>query len=139
MPCRSSPRKRGGGFTFEVQHFGEGFSRGPEVKALAWGGVVGADERVEASNRERSEVGLARQEAAHAADGVLDTALLPRRVGITEVGFDGEPMQRLVAGELGAVVEGYCSAELLRHWGKQSGQTKGDTGVGGRRRGGGPR
>ena len=36
----------------------------------------------------RGEVGFARQEAAHAADGVLDAAFLPGGVGIAEEGLD---------------------------------------------------
>jgi len=89
-----------------VQHFAEGFGRGAEVKAFAGRVVVGADQGVEARWGEECEVGLARQEPAHAADGVFDAALLPWRVGVAEEGRDGEAVQRGVAGKLGAVVEG---------------------------------
>src|SRR6266852_2976036 len=102
----SSPRKRGGGFTFEVQQFEEGLRWGFEVKAFSRGVVVGTDDGVETLVREGCEVSLARDETAHASDGVFDTALLPGRVGIAEEGLDCEPMQVAMAGEFGAVVEG---------------------------------
>src|SRR4051812_12629281 len=47
MHNQSSPRKRGGGFTLEVQHLSKGLSRGAEVKAFARGVVVGGDEIAE--------------------------------------------------------------------------------------------
>src|SRR5690348_13024397 len=97
---RSFPRKREGGFTFEVQHFGKGLSRGPEVKALARGIVVSGDERVELSGREGCESAFARQEAAHSTDSVLDPALLPGSMRVTEIGQHSEPMQPLMASEL---------------------------------------
>src|SRR5262245_6847774 len=115
----SSPRRRGGGFTFEVQHFGEGLGRGPEVKAFSWSVVVGANEGVEAPVWKRGEVGLARNEAAHSTDGVLDAALLPGGIGIAEERVDGETMELLMARELGAVVEGDGLAQLWWHAGKE--------------------
>src|SRR5207302_956772 len=51
----------GGGFTFEVQHLGEGRGRGSEVKTLSGGVVVGTNEGVEAFVGRRCEVGLARK------------------------------------------------------------------------------
>jgi len=51
--------------------------RGPEVKALARGVVVGGEGLAEAAGRDFFEVCVARGEAAHAADGVLDAAFLP--------------------------------------------------------------
>src|SRR5262245_13378303 len=115
----SSPRKRGGGFTFEVQHFGEGLCRGPEVKAFSRGVVVSADECIEAAVWECGEIGLARNEAAHATDGVLDATLLPGRIGVAEEGPNGEPMELLMTGELGAVVEGDGLAQRWRHAGEE--------------------
>jgi hypothetical protein len=97
---------RGAGFTLEVQHFGEGFSRGPKVKALSRRVVVGPDEGIESFGRQLCEVGLARQEAAHAADGILDAALLPRGIGIAEECLDRQAMQLVMMSELGSVVEG---------------------------------
>src|SRR4051794_6702442 len=102
-PFLSSPRTRGGGFTFEVQHFGEGLGRGLEVKAFPRGVVIGADQGLKTFVREGGEIGLARHEAAHSADGVFDAALLPRRIGVAEIGIDGEPVQCAMTGELGAV------------------------------------
>ena len=112
---RSFPRRRDGEFTFEVQHFGEGLCGGPEVKALAGGIVVGADEIVEALVWERCEVGFARDEATHAADRILDTALLPGGVGVAEEGLEGQPVQGTVARELGAIIEGDGLAQLRWH------------------------
>jgi hypothetical protein len=37
-----------GGFTLEVQHFGEGLGGGFEVKAFSWGVVVNGDEAAKA-------------------------------------------------------------------------------------------
>src|SRR5215831_1864609 len=119
---RSFPRKREGGFTLEVQHFGEGLGRSPEVKTLAGCVVVGADELVEALACELAEIGLSRKEAAHSTDGVLDAALLPGRMGVAEEGLHVEPMQRAMACELGAVVEGDGSTQLRRHLPEQAQQ-----------------
>src|SRR3954467_13524283 len=77
-PVRSSPRKRGGGFTLEVQHLGESFGWGSEVKAFTRGIIVGADQGVELLVRNGGEVCLSRKEAAESADRVLHAALLPR-------------------------------------------------------------
>src|SRR5690242_2816427 len=73
----SSRRKPGGGFTFEVQQLAdEDLSRGLEVKALSGCVVVGPDELIEARGGDVCEIGLARQGAAHSANGVFDAALL---------------------------------------------------------------
>jgi len=82
------------------------------------------------AGREGAEVGLAGNVAAHAADGVFDAALLPGRVGVAEVGLDVERMQFVVAGELGAVVEGDGLAEALWQRRQQAGNDAGD-GTGG--------
>src|SRR6266404_5898041 len=47
---------------------------------------------------------VARNEAAHAANGIFDAALLPRRIGIAEEGLNIDAMEPMM--ELGAVVEG---------------------------------
>src|SRR5689334_12881799 len=94
----SSRRRPGGGFTLEVQHLGKGLGWGPEVKAFARGVVVGGDELAEAGGREGSEIGLARDEAAHPVDRVLDTAFLPGRIGIAEEGLDRKTVQFQMAG-----------------------------------------
>src|SRR5213079_1914883 len=103
---RSFPRTREAGFTLEVQHFGEGFSRGPEVKTLSRRIVVGPDQGIESFGRQLGEVDLARQEAAHAPDGILDAAFLPRGIGIAEECLDRQAMQLVMMSELGSVVEG---------------------------------
>ncbi|WP_210164302.1 hypothetical protein, partial [Bradyrhizobium sp. WSM2254] len=81
---------------------GEGLCRGSEVKAFARGVVVGGNGLAEALGWELFEVGLSGDEAAQAADGVLDAALLPRRVGVAEEGLHQEALQGKVGGELGA-------------------------------------
>jgi len=122
----SSWRKPGGGFTLEVQHFGEGLGRGSEVKAFAGRVVVGGDHLAESSGWEGGEVGLARDEAAHAADGVFDAALLPGRMRIAEEGLDGEAVQQQMTGELGAVVEGNGLSQALWQGGEQADEMAGD-------------
>ncbi len=58
------------------------------------------------------EVGLARERAAQAADGVLDTALLPGAVSVAEEGAHGEPVDEAVMpGEFGSIVESDGAAE----------------------------
>ena len=110
-----SPRKRGGGFTFEVQHLApEDFCRGVPVKALSGGVVIGLDEVLEPLGGEESKIGLARKGSAHASDGILDAALLPRGVGIAKEGLEPELMKLVVASELGAVVEGDGLAKAVR-------------------------
>src|ERR1700689_2865718 len=102
---------RAGGFTFEVQHFLEDLRRRGEVKALPGGVVIGTDQRVEALVGEGCEIGLARDEATHAANGIFDTALLPWRIGIAEEGLEVELMEQAMARELGAIVESDCQAQ----------------------------
>src|ERR1700722_5496311 len=111
----SSPRRRGGGFTLEVQHLREGLGWGAEVKAFPGCVVVGSDKVAESAVGQCRKVGFAGHEAPHPADGILDAALLPRRVGIAEKGIDRQVMQSMMAGELGSVVESNGLAEALRH------------------------
>ena len=75
-----------------MQHFGEDLGWGFKSKTFPWGVVVSGDEIVEAFGWQGGEVGLARNEAAHAADGILDAALLPGGIGVAEVDLDGEPV-----------------------------------------------
>jgi hypothetical protein len=123
---RSSPRKRGGGFTLEVQHLREGLGWGAPVKAFSWGVVVGRQQGVESLIWQEDEVGLARQEAAHAADGIFDAALLPGSIAVAEEGLKAEPVQQAMTGELGAVVEGQGSAQRRRQVGKHVDELIGD-------------
>ena len=102
-----------------MQHLCEGLSRGAEVKAFPRSVVVSGNEAAESSGREGGEVGFARHEAAHPADGVLDAAFLPGRVGVAKEGFDREAVQGSMAGELGAVVEGDGLTKRLRQGAKQ--------------------
>ena len=102
-----------------MQQLGKGLSRGAEVKAFAWGVVVGGDEAVETAGRERGKVGFAGDEAAHSPDGIFDTALLPGRVGIAEEGLDRQAAQQEVTSKLGAVIEGHGLAERLWQAGEQ--------------------
>ncbi len=100
-------RKPEGGFTFEVQHLiPEDLGWSEKAEALTWGIIIRPHELSKSLVGHRREVGLARQGAAHPSDGVLDAALLPRRVGVTEEGLDAEGMESMMPGELGAVVEG---------------------------------
>jgi hypothetical protein len=122
----SSPRKRGGGFTFEVQQFVEHLCRCFEVKAFPWGVVVGTQEGVEAAIREGREVGLARDEAAHTTDGIFDATLLPGRVRIAKEGLDGEAVKQAMTGELGAIVEGHGLAQPRRQVFEERVQMRGD-------------
>jgi len=109
-----------------VQHLGEGLGGGPEVKAFPWCIVVGGDEVSEAAVWECGEVGFAGHEASHPADGILDAALLPGRVGIAKESVDRQAVQPMMAGKLGAVVEGDGLTQLLRHGAKQLDEMAGD-------------
>ena len=85
----SFPRKREGAFTFEVQHFklfAEYRSRGFIVQALTRRVVIGGNQLIELMWAQGGQVGLTRKSSAHAADGVLDTTLLPWGVWVAEVG-----------------------------------------------------
>src|SRR4029078_11809567 len=124
---RSWPRKRGGGFTFEVQHLGEGLGRGLPVKAFSRGVVVSGDQLLEADIWQRREIGLARNEAPHPPDRILDAALLPGRVRVAEEGIDRKTVQPPMAGELGAVVEGDGAAQACRQRGADGAQGPGAT------------
>jgi hypothetical protein len=109
-----------------VQHLGEGLGRGSPVKALSRGVVVGGHERTEAGVRQVGEIGFARDKAAHAADGVLDAAFLPRRVRVAEEGLNAEPVKLVMSGELGAVIEGNGSAQVKRQRGEDRAEVTGD-------------
>ena len=111
----SSPRKRGGGFTFEVQQVtGEYLGRGFEAKALSWRVVAAQGDVVDLLWGALAEVCFAREEATKASVGVFDAALLPWAMGVAEVGIDAEGMAEFVmVGELGAIVLGKGLAELL--------------------------
>src|SRR6218665_1243180 len=112
---RSSLRKPGGGFSFEVQHIVvEGFGWCFPSEAPSWCVVVADDAVCEECVVDLGEVGLARQEASHASDGILDAALLPGCMGIAEVGGDADLVEFVVSGELGAVVEGDGAARRRR-------------------------
>jgi hypothetical protein len=69
---------------------------------------------------------LARDEAAHATDGIFDAALLPGRIGIAEERLNIDAMERAVACELGAVVEGDGLAQVRRQRFEERQQVLGD-------------
>ena len=101
-PYPSFPRKREGGFTFEVQQlFAEDFGWGVEVKAFAGRVVVDCRKGVELIVGKGCEIGFARQEAAHTSDA----AFLPWRMGVAEVGCEIDNVELIVACELGAIIE----------------------------------
>src|SRR5262245_40572674 len=106
----SSPHRRGGGFTVEVQHFevfAEYLSGGLEAQAFARGMVICGHKVVELAWAEGCQVGLAGQASAHATDRVLDATFLPRGVRIAKVGSHAKlARQLIVVCELGAVVDG---------------------------------
>jgi hypothetical protein len=109
-----------------VQHFGESLGWSSEVKAFPRCVVVDGDQVSKAAVWQCGEVGFAGHEAPHPADGVLDAALLPGRVGIAKEGVDRQAVQPMMAGELGAVVEGDGLTQLLRHGAEQPDEMAGD-------------
>ena len=125
--CSSFLRRQECGFTFEVQHLvGENFSRSIIPQALARGIVVGLDQLAKAFLGQGSQVGLAGQEAAHSADGVLHPPFLPGGADIAEEGLDTPGMELVMPGELGAVVEGDTLAPLGREGGQDGSHCLGD-------------
>jgi len=103
-----SPRRKPGcGFTLEVQQLlDEELGWSSVVKALARCCVVGADDVEELPVGEFGEIGFARQEAAHASDGIFDATFLPGGMRVAEEGRDVEIVEFVVLGELGAIVDG---------------------------------
>ena len=90
-----------------MQHLAfEDLGRGAVAEALAGRIVVRPDDLGKALFRKLSEIRLPGKEAAQPADGVLDSPLLPWRVGVAEEGLDAEVVELVMTGELGAVVEG---------------------------------
>jgi len=81
---------------------------------------------MEARLAQGREVGLTRNEAAHAANGIFDAALLPRRIGIAEEGLNIDAMEPMMACELGAVVEGDGPAQVRRQHFEERQQLFGD-------------
>ena len=64
---------------------------------------------------EVGKLGLSGQRASEPANGILDAALLPRRVRITEVGLQVELVgQEVMQGELRTAIEGECFAQWRR-------------------------
>ena len=74
----------------------------------------------------RCQVGLAGQEAAHSADGVLHTPFLPGGADIAEEGLDAQGMELVMPRELGAVVECDTLAPLGREGGQDGSHCLGD-------------
>jgi len=77
-----------------------------EEEALAWGVVVAEEASLELMGGQGGEIGFAGEVPAHAANGVFDTAFLPRFVGVAEESGKAETLGELVMlGELGPVIE----------------------------------
>src|SRR5436309_15256634 len=75
----SFPRKREGGFTFEVQQVtAENLCRGFVVKTLSRSVIIGTHQGEQALIGPRGKISFPRQSSAHASDGVFNAALLPR-------------------------------------------------------------
>ena len=107
----SLPRKREGGFTFEVQQFfQENLRWSFKVQALSRSVIIGSNQRQQALFWQCSQVRFSRKPSAHSSDGIFNAAFLPRRVGIAEKGAHRQFMQSLVVSELSAVIEGDGSA-----------------------------
>src|SRR5690606_39813808 len=58
----SFPRRREGGFTFEVQQFGKDLGRGLPAEALPGRVIVESGELLQLPRRDGAQVGLARQQ-----------------------------------------------------------------------------
>ena len=104
----------------------KGLGRRAVAEALAGGIVVQLDDLRKGRFGEVNQPGLAGERAPQAADGVLPAPLLPGGAGIAEESLDTQGMEAVVAGELGAIVEGDGLASLRGEGGQQAGD-----GVGG--------
>ena len=126
-PPPSFPRRREGGFTFQVQHMVQNYlCRGSVAQALARCIVVGLNQPCKLIFWQGRQVYLARQSAPQAAVGVLDTALLPRGTSIAEEGLYAQVMEPMMACELGPVVEGDRPPQLRREGSEDLGDGAGD-------------
>src|ERR1700760_79080 len=96
------------------------------VKAFSRRVVVGADEGCQAGWWKVCQIGFTGNGAAHSSDGVFDAAFLPGCIGVAEEGGDGNAVQLVMAGELGAVVESDRPAQFGRQRLKQAGDDIGD-------------
>ena len=77
-----------------------------EVQAFSRRVIVGVDEASDVFGFERLKISGSGQEASESADGILDAALLPRRMGIAEEGLQvGAFVQTMMLSKLGSVVE----------------------------------
>lgn len=113
----SSRRKPGGEFTVEARRLRERteyLERCPEAKALARDRVVAPGDGLDLIVGDCSEIGAARQAATESSIHVLDAALLPRTVRVTEVGLDRKPLAKpVMEGEFGAIVLGKATAQAF--------------------------
>jgi hypothetical protein len=75
------------------QLFNEDLRGGVEVKTLSGGVVIDGDKVIELTVVNGGEIGLSGKKSACASDGVFDSALLPRRMGVAEVGFDSKVVE----------------------------------------------
>src|SRR5213594_1837146 len=83
----SFPRKRSGGFPFEVQQVtAENLCRGLVVKTLSGSVIIGTDQGEQALIGQCGQISFPRQSSTHASDGVFNAALLPRCMRVAEKG-----------------------------------------------------
>ena len=114
-PPPSFPRRREGGFTFEVQHLTpEYFGWALVAEALARRIVIPLQQPRKPVVRHLSQLRLPGQYATQPTDPILHAPLLPRRVRVAEERFDPQGMQFIVPHELCPVVERHRLPERRR-------------------------
>ena len=82
------------------------FRRRRIAQAFARRVIIRVNEAMKPVGGQSSQIGLAGQGPAQAADGMFDPALLPGGVRVAEERLDAESMKVVMAGEFGAIVEG---------------------------------
>ena len=68
--------------------------------------IIRVNDAMKPVGGQSSQIGLAGQGSAQAADGVFDSTLLPGGMRVAEERLDAEGMEVVMAGELGAIVSG---------------------------------
>ncbi len=90
----------------------EDLGRGLEVKAFPRCVIVELGKAEDLARGKDCQVGFSGEEATKPADGIFDSALLPRRPWIAKECFDSEGFpQAVMESELGSVVEGHGAAQ----------------------------
>src|SRR5580658_8102247 len=81
---------------------------GFETEALSGSVVIAFQEARQAGCGKRIEVSFSGQLTAQPTNGVFDTALLPRRMGVAEPSLNAKPSaQQIVHAELASIIEGH--------------------------------